>query len=92
MMKPWKVEFKPTAFKELKNLDRKIQNQIFQFFDRLAQTHDSPRSIGRDLQGEHKGFWRYRAGGYRIICEIQDHKLIILVLDAGHRKEVYITH
>lgn len=88
----WKVEFKPTAFKELKKLDQKIQTQIFHFLDRLTQNHDSPRSIGSVLQGKYKGLWRYRSGDYRIITEIQDHKLIILVLDIGHRREIYSHH
>jgi len=92
MTKTWEVEFKPTAFKELKKLDRKIQTQIFLFFDGLIQNHDSPRSRGSALQGKYKELWKYRAGDYRMICEIQDHKLIILVLEVGHRKEIYITH
>jgi len=85
----WKIEFKPTAFKELNKLDRKIQTQVFRFLDKLIENHNSPRSIGAALQGKHKGLWRYRTGNYRIICEIQDHKLIILILDIGHRREIY---
>lgn len=92
MNEEWKVEFKPTAFKELKKLDRKIQNKIFQFLDRLIQNYDTPRFVGNALQGKYKGLWRYRAGDYRIICEIQDLRLIILVLNVAHRKEVYTSN
>ena len=92
MNKKWEVEFKPTAFKELKKLDRRIQNHIFSFLERLIENHTSPRAAGLALQGKHKGLWRYRVGDYRVICEIQDHKLIILVLDIGHRKNVYANY
>ena len=92
MSKTWAVEFKPTAFKELKKLDRKIQTHVFNFLERLIENHDSPRAIGMALQGKHKGLWRYRVGHYRIICEIQDHKLIVLILDIGHRRKIYTNH
>ncbi len=92
MNKKWAVEFKPSAFKDLKKVDRKIQAQIFHFLDRLVEDHETPRSIGLPMQGKSKGFWRYRVGDYRLICEIQDHKLIILILAVGHRKEIYANH
>lgn len=89
MNEAWIVDFKPKAFKELKNLNRRIQAQIFNFLDGLIKNHASPRSVGLSLQGRHAGLWRYRVGDYRLICEIQDHKLTILVLGIGHRKEIY---
>ena len=92
MPKKWVVEFKPKAFKELKNLDHKIQAQIFHFLDRLVEHHESPRSVGLPLQGKSKGFWRYRVGDYRLVCAIEDHRLIVVVLGVGHRREIYINH
>ena len=89
MNEEWSVEFKPSAFKELKKLDHKIQAQVFNFLDKLTKNYSSPRAIRLQLQGNHKGLWRYRIGDYRLICEIQDHKLMILVLSMGHRKDVY---
>ena len=56
--------------------------------ERLA-TADNPRQWGRALQGERRGLWRYRVGDYRLICDIQDEKITILVLELGHRKDVY---
>ncbi len=56
--------------------------------DRLQAT-DNPRSTGKALQGNLSGYWRYRVGDYRVICQIHDAKLIILVIDLGHRKDVY---
>lgn len=57
--------------------------------DRVAKL-DNPRSIGDALTGPDFGqYWRYRVGDYRIICEIQDKKVVVLVLRIGHRREVY---
>jgi mRNA interferase RelE/StbE len=92
MTNHWSIEFKPSAFKELKKIDPKVRTQIFRFFDRLTEEYESPRAIGSALQGKHKGLWRYRVGDYRIICEIQDQKLIVLVLAVGHRREIYSSH
>ncbi|EGP58991.1 hypothetical protein Agau_C102033 [Agrobacterium tumefaciens F2] len=51
---------------------------------------DDPRQTGSALQGSELGnFWRYRVGDYRIICDIQDHKLVVLVVEIGHRREIY---
>lgn len=72
MNEKWVVDFKPSAFKELHNLDRKAQTQIFNFLNRFLENHCSPRSLGLQLQGNFKGLWRYRVGDYRLICEIQD--------------------
>ena len=92
MPKKWEVDFKPTAFKELKKLDNKIQSQVFHFLDRLTENHESPRVLGLALQGRSKKLWRYRVGDYRLICAIEDHRLIILVLAVGHRREIYTKH
>lgn len=89
MNKKWVVEFKPSAFKELFKLNTKNQSQIFKYLDKIIKNISSPRVYGLQLQGKHKGLWRYRVGDYRIICEIQDSKLVILVLGVGHRKELY---
>lgn len=92
MPKKWTVEFKPKAFKELKRLDHKIQAQVFHFLDRLVEDHESPRAVGLAMQGVPKKLWRYRVGDYRLICAIEDHKLIVIILGVGHRREVYMKH
>jgi len=57
--------------------------------NRVAKLED-PRSIGLALKGSEPGdFWKYRVGDYRIVCDIQDKKLVVLVLRAGNRREVY---
>jgi mRNA interferase RelE/StbE len=50
---------------------------------------DDPRSLGKALTGPLGGLWRYRVGDYRVICDIQDGALCVLVLQVGNRREVY---
>jgi len=57
--------------------------------ERVARV-ENPRSLGKPLQGSRFGeFWRYRVGDYRLICKIEDERLLVLVLRIGHRKEIY---
>ncbi len=87
--KTWRIELTRTAEKQIKKLDRAAQNSILTFLrDRLKAAPD-PRQWGKVLQGEKRGLWRYRVGDYRLICEIQDERITILVLELGHRKDVY---
>ncbi|WP_238539162.1 type II toxin-antitoxin system RelE/ParE family toxin [Novosphingobium sp. AP12] len=50
---------------------------------------DDPRSSGKALAGQLAGLWRYRVGDYRLICEIEDGKHLILVVTIGHRGDIY---
>ena len=87
----WTIRFEPRALKDLKKLDRSAQGRIVRFLqDRIAGEHD-PRDLGKPLTGDRVGLWRYRAGQYRVICQIQDDVLTVLVLVVriGHRKDVY---
>ncbi len=85
----WKISFGKAAEKQFAKLDRQVQIAIAAFFyDKVAAEPD-PRRIGKALTGELKGYWRYRIGDYRAICEIRDYELIIFVLELGHRKEIY---
>ncbi|QKW98388.1 MULTISPECIES: type II toxin-antitoxin system RelE/ParE family toxin [unclassified Agrobacterium] len=86
----WRIEFQRNAVKQLGKLTKSDANRIVSFLtDRVAQD-DNPRRAGAALQGSELGnFWRYRVGDYRIICDIQDHKLVVLVVEIGHRREIY---
>lgn len=86
----WKIEFSAEADRELNNLDRQHAKRIVKFLSgRVAKLAD-PRSIGKALQGSRLGeFWRYRVGPFRLICRIEDERLLVLVLRIGDRKEVY---
>jgi len=85
----WKVEFDDAAVKELRKLDYPIQQEILRYFRERIATEEDPRRFGKQLTHNLPNLWRYRAGDYRMICHIDDEKLIVLVLTMGHRKDVY---
>ena len=84
----WKIEFESKAAKHFEKLDKTIQKRIGVEIDKIAQIKN-PRDYGKSLKGNLSGLWRYRAGDYRILCKIYDDKLLILVLDVDHRKNIY---
>lgn len=89
----YKIEIDPSAEKELGKLDPQTARRILVFLsDRLAAL-DNPRDIGEALKGSELGeLWKYRIGDYRLICNIEDKKLQILVVKIGNRREVYKKH
>jgi len=84
----WTVELSKLADSNLKSLDKPIRTQIRNFIRRLQET-TNPRSFGKALVGNYKGLWRYRVGDYRLLCEIQDNKLMVLVVEIEHRSKIY---
>lgn len=82
------VALSDLAKKQLKRLDKAIQKRIVKFLSELAKL-DDPRSKGKMLVGNLREFWRYRVGDYRLICRIHDDALEILVVEIGHRREIY---
>lgn len=85
----WQIEISRTAEKQIQRLDRTAQKWILDFLRERVQASPNPRQLGKPLQGAKKGLWRYRVGDYRLICDIQDERITVLVLRVGHRKEVY---
>jgi mRNA interferase RelE/StbE len=85
----WRIEITRTATKRITKLDQQAQKSILRFLRERLAGADNPQQWGRALQGEKRGLWRYRVGDYRLICDIQDQKITILVLELGHRKDVY---
>ncbi len=75
--------------KEFKKLDRYTQRMIKAWIEKNLVGCTNPRIHGKGLTANRSGQWRYRIGDYRLICQIDDGKLIILALSVGHRKEVY---
>jgi mRNA interferase RelE/StbE len=85
----WRIEITRTAEKQIAKLDRVTQKSIQRFLrERLVPAED-PRQWGKPLHGEKRGLWRYRVGDYRLICDIQDEKITVMILEIGHRKSVY---
>jgi mRNA interferase RelE/StbE len=85
----YKVEFSERAFKEFGKLDRYTQKLIYAWIKKHLVHNENPRSLGKPLVGNKSGQWRYRIGDYRLLCLIEDDKLIILVLGVGHRSKNY---
>lgn len=85
----WLIDLTETARKSLQKLDKPQARRITDFLRERVTDADNPRSQGRALTGPLGGLWRYRVGDCRIICDIQDGALRVLVVEVGNRKEVY---
>ena len=86
----WQIEFDDASQKELAALDRQIAKRITAFLRERVAVLDDPRSIGEALKGSRLGiYWKYRVVDYRVIANIEDGALRILVVRIGNRREVY---
>ncbi|PRY69212.1 type II toxin-antitoxin system RelE family toxin [Halomonas ventosae] len=85
----WKVEYLASAARSFKKIDPQQRRRIRAYLEERVVALDHPRQLGKPLRGELTQFWRYRVGDYRIICQIQDDRLVVLVVRAAHRKDVY---
>lgn len=85
----WTVEVAPTAERQLRKLDRQVAKRILDWLDDRIDGCKSPRHFGEALKGGSTGLWRYRIGDYRVICDIEDGRLVVLALAIGHRREIY---
>lgn len=83
----WKIEYSDTAKKQLARLDRQTAIRILDYMD--ARVTQNPRSVGKALSGHLGEFWRYRIGDYRVICDIRDGSLLVIVAGVGSRSSVY---
>ena len=86
----WTIQYAESAVRQLKKLDRSVAVKILEYLDERVAFLEDPRSVGKKLSGSRLGnYWRYCIGDVRVICDVQDLQLIVLVLELGHRKEVY---
>ena len=86
----WRIEYTETARKQLRKLDKPIARRILDFMNERIAGQEEPRNTGQALNGPIIGeYWRYRVGDYRIICDIQDGALCVLVIEVGNRREIY---
>lgn len=84
----WKIELSKTADKAIRKLDKPTAARILDTLEEISQL-DNPRSRGKAMTGNLAGLWRYRIGDYRAVCAIEDDRLAVLVVDVGHRKDIY---
>ncbi len=85
----WTVEISDIAQAQLLRLDKAVQRRVLDYLLERIDGCKNPRHFGEGLKANRAGLWRYRVGDYRVICEIQDAKLMVLALSIGHRREVY---
>lgn len=82
----YSVEYAPRFEKEFRKLDRYTQKMIKAWIKKNLERRENP---GKGLTISRSGQWRYRIGDYRLICQKEDDRLVILALTIGHRREVY---
>jgi len=86
----WTVELSEGARKDLKRLDPQIARRILKFLSERIATKEDPRRIGEALEGSRFGeLWKYRSGDWRMICRIEDERIVVLVLKVAHRRSAY---
>ncbi|MSS77370.1 type II toxin-antitoxin system RelE/ParE family toxin [Anaerococcus sp. WCA-380-WT-2B] len=85
----YKVEILESVYKKLSKMDKQTVRVIKNWVIKNLVNIKDPRTKGKALKGNLKGIWRYRAGDYRIFAKIEDDKMIIFIIDLGHRREVY---
>lgn len=85
----WRIEYLRSARKSAERLDPQVRRRIRDYLEQRVAALDDPRSIAKPLRGPLATYWRFRVGDYRVICDIQDHRLVVLVVAIGHRSEIY---
>ena len=88
----WEIKISKRAENSLAAMDTTAARRIKQYLEEKVATDLNPRRLGKSLHGNLSGYWRYRVGDYRIICEIHDEEVIVLVIDVGHRSRIYGGH
>ena len=88
-MKKYHVIYSKDAQKDIKKLDKAMRNRIKSYILKNLEGCENPRFRGKPLKGNLKGNWRYRVGNYRIIAEIHDDKILINIVEVGHRGDIY---
>lgn len=85
----YQVRFSKNALKQLKKLDKSVSSLILGWIRKNLEGCNNPRIHGKALVANKSGQWRYRIGDYRILAEINDDEVVILVVNIGHRREIY---
>ena len=84
------VEYTQQAVKDLRKLDKQTRTFILSWIEKNLVDCENPRQHGKGLTANRSGQWRYRVGDYRLIADIQDDRVVILLLHIGHRRDVYV--
>jgi mRNA interferase RelE/StbE len=87
--KNWTIEFDSAAQREFERLDKSVALRISKFLHQRVASLENPRLIGERLHGTLSDYWKYWVGDYRIICTLEDDRLVVVVVRIGHRREIY---
>jgi mRNA interferase RelE/StbE len=85
----WTIEITVTAQKQIGKLDRQVARQIYRFLRERLATDENPRRMGKRPVAMGTEVWRYRVGDHRVLCDIRDERLVVMVVKVGHRSDVY---
>ena len=85
----WRIEYLRSAQKSVERLDPKVRERIRDYLRNRVAPLDNPHAMAKPLKGPLLTYWRFRMGDWRIICDIQDDRLIVLVISIGHRSDIY---
>ena len=85
----YSLRYDEKALKQLKKMDRSVQKLITSWIEKNLIDTENPRLHGKGLSGDKSGYWRYRVGDYRILADIRDDEIIIIIVEIGHRREIY---
>ena len=85
----WTVEVSDFAERQFRKLDRPVRDRLLDYLYDRIEGCKNPRHFGEPLKGEMAGLWRYRVGDYRIICKLEDSRLLVVALAVGHRRAIY---
>ncbi|EAX47309.1 addiction module toxin, RelE/StbE family [Thermosinus carboxydivorans Nor1] len=88
----WKVKLSDQVVKQLKKIDPVAREMLLTYLEQRIEGSADPRRYGEPLKGNLSGYWRYRIGQYRLLCEIEDiedNEVTVYVIAIGHRREIY---
>lgn len=85
----WTIEYTDTARAQLRKLDEQVARRILDYMDERVAPSEDPRRTGRLLTGPLGGLWRYRVGDCRVVCDVQEAAVRVLVVRIGNRRDVY---
>jgi len=85
----WKIEWDERAVRDARKLDVQTRQNITRYLRERINTDEDPRRFGKPLLADMSGLWRYRVGDCRIVCRIEDDKMVVLILAVGHRRNIY---
>ena len=85
----YQVFYEKKAIKSLSKIDKNQQKMIYAWIEKNLVGTDNPKKYGKALKGNLKEYWRYRVGNYRILADINNEEIRIVIINIGHRKDIY---